>query len=70
MIDMIIKPENIMNKLDKGLEAFSLFTSVSSVVLITTKNKTQISRVFPIFALLLRYHGTNDTNRFRPWYGQ
>ena len=40
MIDMIANPENIMNKLDKHLEVFSLFTSVSSDVLTITKNKT------------------------------
>ena len=28
---MIAKPEKIMNKSDKSLEAFSLFTSVSGV---------------------------------------
>ena len=45
MIDMIANPENIMNKLDKGLEEFSLFTSVSCVALTITKNKTLISSV-------------------------
>ena len=37
---MIAKSEKIMNKSDKGLEAFSLFTYISSVVLTITKNKT------------------------------
>ena len=48
MVDMIPKPENIRNKLDKGLVVFSLFTSVPHAVLSITKNKTEISSVLPI----------------------
>ena len=62
IIDMIGKAEKIMNKSDKSLKAFSLFTSVAYAALTITKYKTDISSVLPIFALLVRSHSTNDTN--------
>ena len=68
MIDMIAKPERAMNKSDKSMEAFSLFPSVPCVALTKkiTKNKKEINSVLLIFALLVRSHGTNDTNDWDP----
>ena len=48
MIDLTVKSENIMNKLDKSLQMFHLFTSVPSVALTTIKIK-KINSVLPIF---------------------
>ena len=63
MIDMVAKPEKTMNKSDKSLEAFSLFTSFPCVAFTKkiTKNKTEISSVLPISALLHGSHTTSDT---------
>ena len=60
---MIDKPEKTTIKSDKSLEVFSLFISVPHVALTRklTKNKQEICSVLPIFALLVRSHGTNDT---------
>ena len=49
MIGMIVKPEMTMIRSGKSLEVFSLFISVSHVVLTKKiKNKTEISNVLPI----------------------
>ena len=40
MIDIIGKSEKTINKLHKSLEAFSIFTFVSSVIFTMTTNKT------------------------------
>ena len=72
MIDIIVKPEKTTNKSDKSFETLPLFTFVSHVALTKKiiKNKTEISSVLPIFALLVRSHGTNDMIDCDPLYGQ